>query len=318
MIKLSVIIPIYKVENYIIECLESVCCQLVEGVEVIVVNDGTPDNAMLMARQYISEKYNHLEKQFVFIDQENQGLSGARNTGISVAKGEYIAFLDSDDKLSNNYIEEILKVLQLNLDIDIIQFDALRFNNSGSVSLFLKPLEYLGKYQLDNNIYKFIFSSASWFAWLRVYKRKLFDIYKFPVGRNYEDAYLIPKIFAISKNIYFLNSQLIWYRENLQGISNTFSSKNIDDLEWVATDMLRSFNYDADYYQYSILPIFKHLLNISYNNEEKNYFIQRSNCFKKEFRKSALSSKNNFNLKNKFFCFFPVIFIFILNLKHRF
>ncbi|WP_151711429.1 glycosyltransferase family 2 protein [Acinetobacter junii] len=318
MIKLSVIIPVYKVEKYIIECLESVCCQLVDGVEVILVNDGTPDNAMLMAHQYISKQYTHLKGQFVFIDQENQGLSGARNTGISVAKGEYIAFLDSDDKLSNNYIEEILKVLQLNLDIDIIQFDALRFNNSGSVSLFLKPLEYLGKYQLDNNIYKFIFSSASWFAWLRVYKRKLFDIYKFPVGRNYEDAYLIPKIFAISKNIYFLNSQLIWYRENLQGISNTFSSKNIDDLEWVATDMLRSFNYDADYYQYSILPIFKHLLNISYNNEEKNYFIQRSNCFKKEFRKSALSSKNNFNLKNKFFCFFPVIFIFILNLKHRF
>ena len=318
MIKLSVIIPVYKVEKYIIECLESVCCQLVDGVEVILVNDGTPDNAMLMAHQYISEQYTHLKEQFVFIDQENQGLSGARNTGISVAKGEYIAFLDSDDKLSNNYIEEILKVLQLNLDIDIIQFDALRFNNSGLVSLFLKPLEYLGKYQLDNNIYKFIFSSASWFAWLRVYKRKLFDIYKFPVGRNYEDAYLIPKIFAISKNIYFLNSQLIWYRENLQGISNTFSSKNIDDLEWVATDMLRSFNYDADYYQYSILPIFKHLLNISYNNEEKNYFIQRSNCFKKEFRKSALSSKNNFNLKNKFFCFFPVIFIFILNLKHRF
>ena len=173
MIKLSIVIPIYKVENYIIECLESVCCQLVEGVEVILVNDGTPDNSMLMARQYISEQYAHLKEQFIFIDQENQGLSGARNTGISVAKGEYIAFLDSDDKLNNNYIEEILNVIKLNSDIDIIQFDALRFNNSGSVSVFLESLHYIGKHQLDSNIYKFVFSSASWFAWLRIYKREL-------------------------------------------------------------------------------------------------------------------------------------------------
>ena len=104
MTKLSLIIPIYKVENYIIECLESVCCQLVEGVEVILVNDGTPDNSMIMARKYISEKYDHLVNQFVFIDQENQGLSGARNTGLINAKGDYVWFVDSDDTLEENAI----------------------------------------------------------------------------------------------------------------------------------------------------------------------------------------------------------------------
>lgn len=109
MIKLSVIIPIYKVENYIIECLESVCCQLVEGVEVILVNDGTPDNSMLMARQYISEQYAHLKEQFIFIDQANQGQSVARNNGIMSARGDFIAFIDSDDFVAKNYIQVILK-----------------------------------------------------------------------------------------------------------------------------------------------------------------------------------------------------------------
>ena len=92
MTKLSIIIPIYKVEKYIVECIESICCQLVEGVEVILVNDGTPDRSMEMAKDYISNKYYHYLSRFVFIDQENQGQSIARNNGIDVAKGEYIAF----------------------------------------------------------------------------------------------------------------------------------------------------------------------------------------------------------------------------------
>ncbi len=84
MVKLSVIIPVYKVEKYIIECLESVCCQLIKGVEVILVNDGTPDNSMNLARNYMLEKHIELKEHFIFIDQNNQGLSGARNKGISV------------------------------------------------------------------------------------------------------------------------------------------------------------------------------------------------------------------------------------------
>lgn len=315
MIKLSIIIPIYKVEKYIVECIESICCQLIDDVEVILVNDGTPDRSMEIAKDYIRNKYSQHLTQFVFVDQKNQGLSGARNTGISTAKGEYVAFLDSDDKLNVNYFEKIMEIINIEKAIDIIQFSALRFNCSGSVSSFLKPFGYEGKHLLDDNIYKFIFSNSAWFAWLRVYKKSLFNEHEFPVGRNYEDAYLIPKIFIISKYIYFLNEQLICYRENLQGISCTFSHKNINDLQWVVIDMLKNLNTEIRFYQYSILPISKHLLNVSYNNEKFIIFLGRIRILKRVFKESCLIDNSGLNLKDKFFYYFPLIFILLLSLK---
>ena len=119
MVKLSVIIPIYKVENYIIECLESICCQLIEGVEVILVNDGTPDNSMLLARSYISERYSNFCKQFIFIDQENQGQSVARNNALKICTGDYIAFLDSDDVWHAQKMEVMLQ-FALKYDLDFL------------------------------------------------------------------------------------------------------------------------------------------------------------------------------------------------------
>ena len=173
MIKLSIIIPIYKVEEYIIECIESVCCQLVESVEVILVNDGTPDRSMVIAKEYINEKYSQYLKQFIFIDQKNQGLSGARNTGLSVSTGKYITFLDSDDKLQENYFNKILNIILIN-DVDVIQFSALRFDNDGNYSSFLKKSVAAGFCEMNEENLVLIFEDSSWFIWLRVYKKELF------------------------------------------------------------------------------------------------------------------------------------------------
>ena len=99
--KFSIIIPVYNVEDYIKKCLDSVFNQTYTNYEVIVVNDGTKDNSMKIVKNY----------DVRIINQENQGLSMARNNGVKKAKGEYILFLDSDDYLEENTLQEIENVL---------------------------------------------------------------------------------------------------------------------------------------------------------------------------------------------------------------
>ena len=115
---LSIIIPVYKVEKYIAKCLESIVRQIgsINDVEIIIVNDGTPDNSM-----EIVEKYAHDNEYIKIINQENQGLSGARNTGIKKAIGDFIWFVDSDDWIEEGFIYRVLPVLK-KTDRDILIF----------------------------------------------------------------------------------------------------------------------------------------------------------------------------------------------------
>lgn len=231
MVKLSVIIPIYKVENYIIECLESICCQLIDGVEVILVNDGTPDNSMLLARDYIFEKYSIFFKQFIFIDQNNQGQSVARNNGIKIAKGEYIAFLDSDDLVSVGYFSAIFTVL-LDSEVDIIQFKSFKFeNNINNKYDFNVGVEAVGSFYNNKSLMLELFNKCAWFPWMNVYRATLFLNEKFPEGFYFEDADLIPKIFLKAKKIQFIDNKLYFYRDNHNGSLKGKSAENLEKIK---------------------------------------------------------------------------------------
>lgn len=118
-VRLSIIVPVYNVSKYVAKCLDSLLSQDLgsDEYEIIVVNDGSTDNSGDIAQQY-ADKYSNI----TLIEQENQGLSGARNTGIKLAKGEYIQFVDSDDYLESN----VLKILVDKMDSD--NLDILRFN----------------------------------------------------------------------------------------------------------------------------------------------------------------------------------------------
>mgnify|MGYP000233519789 FL=1 len=109
-IKVSIIIPVYGVEKYISQCLESVINQSYENIEIIVVNDGTKDNSMKIVEEYL------LDERIKIINKENGGLASARNRGIEEATGEYIYFLDSDDWIEVNTIEVLVEESN-NLDI---------------------------------------------------------------------------------------------------------------------------------------------------------------------------------------------------------
>lgn len=230
--KLSLIIPIYRVEPYIQACLHSICVQLpIPDIEILLINDGSPDQSIQIAQAFLKQQETVIQQQFKWFDQKNAGVSVARNLGIKHAKGDYLAFLDSDDLLKNSSLETILSILNISPSPDLIQFCAERITTTGEVFPFLTPIYQQGYFDLDHNIQLKVFNRCAWFPWLRVYKRELFNAIEYPVGQNYEDAYTIPFLFLKAKTIYFTDAVLVQYRVNPTGITASRSAKNLKDLE---------------------------------------------------------------------------------------
>lgn len=180
--KLSIILPIYKVEKYLWRILEQLYEQIRYGVEVIMVNDGSPDNSENTCQEYV-KKCN----QFRLISQENAGVSVARNHGMDVARGEYIAFIDPDDMISNTYVQNIMDALVSKQDIYIIKYQKVYpneriegpYNKWSPGAVDLQDLYNMCSYQLINE------------AWGKVYKATFLkenNIHFIPGMKIAEDA----------------------------------------------------------------------------------------------------------------------------------
>lgn len=207
MIKLSIIIPVYNVERYLSDCLTSVVNQDIpsDEYEIIVINDGSPDNSLVIAEDY-SKQYCNIR----IISQENQGLSVARNVGLSLAQGDYIWFVDSDDWIEENCLKEISDILNKN------KLDALR----------IKSVRYINgelKYRKYNLRYGVIITGKEHFttcdfnccACYTIYKRDFLiqnnlefmpHIYHEDVEFSPRAYYLLNRMMSIDKDVYFNRS----------------------------------------------------------------------------------------------------------------
>lgn len=152
--KVSVIIPVYNVEKYLAECLDSICNQTLSELEIICVNDGSTDSSLEILKRYAA-----IDKRIVVLSQENGGLSVARNTGIKFAKGEYIYFCDSDDKLDVKALEVLYNRAQ-NDNLDMLYFDAEAFFESAEVE---KQFASYKTYYKRKNNYQGIYSGKKLF-----------------------------------------------------------------------------------------------------------------------------------------------------------
>ena len=223
--KLSIIVPVYGVEDYILEFLESIVPQLRDSIELILINDGAEDRSMDICSEYLNGNYSNI----IVLNQVNQGQSIARNYGISVSKGEYIAFLDPDDYVATDYIEEILKAIKMYRP-DIIDFKAVTFseidnNQSIIMNQSLRSGYYDGKEKKE--LLKKIFTESVWQSWLRVVKREIMVKYKYPVGVLIQDAYIFPYIYIEAKNILHVDKVLVNYRVRGNSAVNTINEKQL-------------------------------------------------------------------------------------------
>ena len=315
--KLSLIIPVYKVEQYIEKCLQSIVMQLPQDdVEIIIVDDGSPDNSIQIANQFLSQQSETIKNKFKIISQENKGLSSARNTGILCAKGEYLAFLDSDDYLDNNYFVFILSAMA-EYKPDIIEFKAQRVDNYGKTGMFLKPIDLKGFYELDEVVWLIVSNQSAWFAWLRIYKANLFENIKYPEQINFEDAYTTPYIYLKAKNIYFLDKNLVFYRVNPASISATKSLKNIEDLGGAIPKMLSNLKYNP-ILSASVIALSQNYIMDSLNTEGVLKAYQRWYALRKVILKNVnFDRKYLRNRGNKLFLNFGVAFLLLCKILKK-
>lgn len=142
-VSVSIIVPIFNVEKYLAECLDSLVKQTMDDIEIIMVNDGSIDDSEEIAKSYVD-----LNENFCLINRENSGLSAARNSGLDVAKGEYVYFLDSDDFLSDDAIEKLYKKAKAE-DLDQLRVAAYTFEDGTKNYMWIRDIakggyKYLG------------------------------------------------------------------------------------------------------------------------------------------------------------------------------
>ena len=228
---ISVIVPIYNVENYLRQCLDSVLGQTFKNFEVLLVNDGSSDSSGDICREYVEK-----DSRFHYFEKENGGLSDARNYGIERAQGEYLTFIDSDDFVNEKHLENLFLASRLtNADITIGGFS--RFEN-GTFWLYqdyfssdsLVSFTSAQAIQHLDSMFDVPFLNFST-AWGKLFKRELFSELRFPYGKYAEDQFIIWKLYLKARSIYTFNVDSYVYRINKNGMSSVFSLKHLDYIE---------------------------------------------------------------------------------------
>jgi len=217
---ISVIVPIYKVEKYINQCIDSILAQTYKNLEVILVDDGSPDNC-----PKICDEYAKLDNRIRVIHKENGGLSDARNAGLEIAKGEYIGFVDSDDWIAPDMYEYMYNGIQ-KYSADIVScgyFECL--DKSNFAGGYYNPEDRL--YKEKEAIEALLLLKIPNYAWNKLYKRSLWtDDIRYPKGRLYEDVLTTYKLFEKSKLTVALSEPKYNYRINDKSITGNISIKN--------------------------------------------------------------------------------------------
>lgn len=225
--KFSIIIPVYNVEEYIKKCLDSVFAQTEKDFEVIVVNDGTKDNSMDIVKNY----------EVKMINQENKGLSAARNKGVKEAKGEYIIFLDSDDYIEKNLLQEIKKSLKN--DPDLVRFQIKEKYPDKEIKYEESPFTGLTGEDAFTKISNYHFVEN---AWCYAIKRKYYlkEKFKFKEGSIHEDFGLIPLVIIKSSRV---NSIPYIGYNYIQRQGSIMSNKNYDKIKKRVNDFYHHYHF---------------------------------------------------------------------------
>jgi glycosyltransferase involved in cell wall biosynthesis len=249
---LSVIVPVFKVEEYIGSFLDSLFRNVPEGVEFVFVDDGSPDKSMDILNSFIEK--NSICKSLVKIySQENKGLSGARNSGVNLAKGKYISFLDPDDEIESSYFDVILSEVKLGQNPDIITFNACSIDTHGN---YLDKIDVCdASLQEKNHALLDIFNKGRWYAWSRAYRQDFFKDFAFPEGKRFEDLLTTPFVYLAAEKIVNKNDILVKYRTTPQGISNNPKDEDIKDIRIFANQVFKDFEFETDSKRKSLLYI---------------------------------------------------------------
>ncbi|MCI5737767.1 MAG: glycosyltransferase [Methanobrevibacter ruminantium] len=275
MVKVSVIIPVYNVENYLAECLDSIVNQTLKDIEIICINDGSTDNSL-----EILETYAKNDNRIKVCTQENSGLSASRNHGIRLSRGEFIYFIDSDDILELNALEALYNMSNA-LDLDILIFKLINFDDGTHEKYtsdyyemsFLKP--FAGRIFNYNKVGERILDVAVSIPG-KFFKKSLIFSMKFPEGLIFEDNYFFAEAMLKAKRISFLDKHFYNRRIRNDSITTIKTIKFADSIV-ISNKIMDLFKEFGVYNQFKKRFIEKKI------NSAYNRFSQVDEVFKDEF-----------------------------------
>jgi len=219
--KITIIIPVYKVEPYIRKCVESIIGQTYRHIEVILVDDGSPDNCGA-----ICDEYARADSRIIVIHTENEGVYIARNKALDVATGDYLMFVDSDDWVEPEFCETALRLaLENNVQMVAFKFNLVFADRDGSI-MDKRPRAFheTGYMEASEAVRHLIFrDSMGNYLWNKLYKRSLFDGVRFPEGRVLQDQAVVYLMMLRAGRIYVSDAVLYNYLQHPGSITDTTS-----------------------------------------------------------------------------------------------
>lgn len=274
----SIVIPVYKVEKYINQCVDSILSQSFQNYEIILVDDGSPDNCPFIC-DYYALKYSNIKA----VHKENGGLSDARNLGISHSRGEYILFVDSDDYICEDSLTSIYNTIVGNCSPDVVFLEAKKLYPDGVMTPMCDGYkhEYIdGKSHIDVLRFISIMNKYPGSACTKAIRRTLFnEELMFTKDLLSEDIEWTYRLFISAQKYAYCSADYYVYRQEREGsISNTVGGKKIESMLWtiekwakiVPADELETLTNSFVAYQYLIM-----IYNIS-NMENKGSYMKRA------------------------------------------
>lgn len=224
--KVSIIIPVYKVENYLENCLESIVGQTYKNLEIILVDDESPDSCPMICDQY-AEK----DPRIKVIHKKNGGAASARNRGLEIITGDYVAFVDSDDYVDENYIKRLVELLEdSRADISVCSYSNVYTNRIEKVEM-----EKTGIYSEEEFLERFLWDWKCGLLWNKMFKSKVIKGIRFVEGHVIDDEFFTYKVVMNANKINITNESLYYYRQRISGVMNQGRKRQIllDRIEYL-------------------------------------------------------------------------------------
>lgn len=294
--EISIIVPVYQVEKYLNECIDSILAQTFTDFELILVDDGSPDNCPALC-DAAAEK----DSRVRVIHQQNKGLSGARNAGIDVARGNWLGFVDSDDMIDPTFCEKMLHAA-VQAGAEMAVCNILRMKENKALDSYQEHClkdEVLSREEIVHRIQL----SPFYMVMTRLCRREVFEKIRFPEGKNYEDAFTAPKILEWVNKAACVAEPLYQYR--LRSGSIMHAAVTLKNLEEVYANYalfqytMKYRKYDEACLQYTVTKrIFRKLKRKLSQEERKSEQVQQAAaCVAKA--KDELSRAGGFTLRNQ-------------------
>lgn len=307
---ISVIVPVFNVEQFLPRCIESIQNQTYQNIEIILVDDGSPDQCPKMCDAY-AEK----DSRIHVIHKENGGLSDARNAGIERARGEYLCFVDSDDYIQSTMLEHMMLEVQKN-DVRLVIANLKAVNENGCQVYQSKQSPIHNGIFTAEELLPKLYQRLGWYyivAWNKLYHRSLFDKIRFPVGKLHEDEYIVTQVMWEAKKIACINSEEYVYIYQRRG-SIMGSRKVKSQCDWLEALYLR-FQYCLNI---ESLTNFVKETRAVYFRELNNLFLRRElrDALTKQQRQIALNQYRQMQGKTKTEKFNWILFQISPQLEH--